>query len=100
MLVIKAGIRKMFVRMSDLGLHCFLSHFCRQLLFEILEHLTYLCNSVELFCNYTQHQKLSITANSMPPGKSVFVLKINFLISQLRIMIWVFKRPVSLRRFF
>ena len=52
MLVIRAGIHKMYVRVatgktlirlllqkqSDLGLHCLSRSFCSQLVFEILEH--------------------------------------------------------------
>ena len=46
MCVIKAGIHKMLVRIAnrkdpDLGLCCFFRPLCRQLVFEILEHLPY-----------------------------------------------------------
>ena len=37
--------------------------------------------------------------NTRPPNKSV-LLKISFLISQPKHMLWVLKRTVSMRRFF
>ena len=59
MWVNKAGIHKMHVRIanrgdpgetaSDLGLHCLSIPFWKQIVFEILEHLPYLCT----FHNYS-----------------------------------------------
>ena len=73
MWVVKAGIHKMLARIairedlnrtllqkqSDLGLHCFLFLFGRQIVFKVLEHLPYL-NVMLYICMYIIKPKMAV----------------------------------------